>query len=100
MLSTGRIELAEVTGVGYAPSQAHRENTTHYFPIAALPAGPHELPAHQRPRLPAALGAELTERVRHESLRDLAVAYDVSHETVRGMLQRQHERNLAALLGT
>jgi len=92
--------LAEVTGVRYAPSQADRGDTAHYFPIAALPSVPPVPPAHKRPRLTAALGGELAERVRHESLRDLAVAYDVSHETVRGTLQRQHEHDLATLIGT
>ena len=56
-------------------------------------------PAHKRPRLAASLDADLAERVQYESLRDLAVAYDVSHETIRGVLQRQHRRNLAAVTG-
>ena len=76
-----------MTGVRYAPSQVEREEAIHYFPIAALAAGPQVPPAHKRPRLAATLGAELTDRVRYESLRGLALAYDVSHETVRGTLR-------------
>jgi hypothetical protein len=92
-----RIELAEVTGVGYAPLQAD-SGVALYFPIVALPpdvAAPNP-PAHKRPRL-AALDAELAARARYESLRDLAVAHDVSHETVRAALARRHQRALDAL---
>ena len=98
-LSMGRIELAEVTGVQYAPLQAG--GVARYFPLATLPpesAGPNQ-PARKRPRL-AALDAELAERARYESLRDLAVAHDVSHETIRAALRRQHRHDLAAPTGT
>lgn len=95
-----RIALAEVTGVEYAPLQAG-SGVALYFPLVTLP--PEEAtpkpPAHKRPRLAAALDAELAERARYESLRDLAVAYGVGHETIRGALQRRHRRGLAALAG-
>ena len=56
-------------------------------------------PVHKRPRLALNVDAELAERARYESLRDLAVAYDVSHETVRAALRRRHRQDLAALTG-
>jgi hypothetical protein len=34
------------------------------------------------------VGSEVAERLRNESLRDLAVAYDVSHETIRKVVDR------------
>ena len=91
---------AEWIGVQYAPLQAD-SGVALYFPIVTLPpdlAAPNP-PAHKRPRL-AALDAELAERAQYESLRDLAVAHDVSHETIRGMLRRQHHHDLATLAGT
>ena len=97
LLSTGRIELAEVTGVGYAPSQASPEAAALYLPIQLLPPVEHTLPDHKRPRLSATAGAELTERLRRESLRDLAAEYDVSHETIRQAADRAWRERLAAL---
>jgi hypothetical protein len=89
-----------VTGVQSAYLQVGRGNPAHYFPIAALPPRSQVPPTHKRPRLAAALAAELAERGRHESLRDLALADDVSHEAVRGTLRRRHQHDLDTLTGT
>jgi hypothetical protein len=72
-----------------------------YFPIVPSPPDQAEpkLPIQKRPRLTQDLDAELVERARYESLRNLAIAYDVSHETIRAALGRQHRRALAALTG-
>ena len=61
-----------------------------YYP---LPAPPREVaplpPAHQqRPRLAPACWSESAARAEHESLRALALAYGVSQETVRTIVQR------------
>jgi hypothetical protein len=65
-------------------------------PESAVP----DPPPHKRPRLASALDAERAERARYESLRDLAVAHDVSHEIIRAALRRRHRHDLAALTGT
>ena len=45
-------------------------------------------PQQHRPRIDPALWPEIAERARHESLRALAAAYGVSHETIRSVLRR------------
>ena len=67
-----------------------------YLPIALLPPPVPIPPSHKRPRLATDVGQELAERLRHESLRDLAVAYDVSHETIRKVAHRAWRDRLAA----
>ena len=91
---------AEWIGVEYAPSQVGGDVAL-YFPIVALPPEQPTTnpPVHKRPRL-AALDTQLAERARYESLRDLAVAHAVSHETVRAALRRRHRRDMATLTGT
>ena len=54
-------------------------------PVEQVPAPP---PGQRRPRLALALYPVIAERARHESLRDLAVAYGVSHETIRAAVRR------------
>ena len=92
---------AERTGVEYAPLQVGG-NVALYFPIVALPPEQPTTnpPVHKRPRLAPNVDAELAERAQYESLRDLAVAHDVSHETVRAALRRRHQHDLAVLTGT
>ena len=75
-------------GVEYAPSQVAPEFRAYYLPIALLPTLEPVRSAHKRPRLAIDVGPEVAERLRHESLRDLAVAYDVSHETIRKVADR------------
>lgn len=55
--------------------------------VASRPAHTHSLPQHA-PRLASTLWPIIAERAEHESLRDLAVAYGVSHETIRGVVRR------------
>ena len=57
-----------------------------YFPVAyrVTPA----TPAQHRPRLDPARWPEIAERARHESLRAVAAAYGVSHETIRTIVRR------------
>ena len=45
-------------------------------------------PAQQQPQIDPALWAEIAERARYASLRDLAVEYGVSHETIRAVVRR------------
>jgi hypothetical protein len=44
-------------------------------------------PGQQRPRLHPSQWPEIAERARYESLRHLAVAYGVSHETIRAAVR-------------
>ena len=90
------VYLAEVTGVEYAPSHVPPDLAVLYLPIALLPPLQHTPPAHKRPRLAAGTGTDVAERLRHESLRDLAVAYDVSHETIRKVADRAWRERLAS----
>jgi hypothetical protein len=46
--------------------------------------------------LVAEVGPELAKRLQQESLRDLAVAYDVSHETIRKVTGRAWRERLAS----
>ncbi len=90
--------LAEVTGVEYAPS--HTPSGTHevasfpaYFPIASPdqaspPLKPLTRPKQQCARLDSALWPTIAARAEHESLRDLAAEYGVSHETIRAVVRR------------
>jgi hypothetical protein len=45
--------------------------------------------------LPQQLNPSIAERARHESLRDLAAEYGVSHETIRGVVRRATLASLA-----
>ena len=47
-------------------------------------------PSQKRPQLDPALWSEVAERARYESPRDLAIAYGVSHETIRTVVRRAH----------
>jgi hypothetical protein len=53
-------------------------------------------PLQQRPRLPRSSYPTIAERARHESLRDLAAEYGVSHETIRAVVRRVVGTRLAA----
>ena len=66
------------------------------YAIALLP--PLELipPSHKRPRPAEPVGADVVERLRHESLRALAVAFDVSAETIRRAAERAWRELLAS----
>ena len=82
LLSTGRIELAEVTG---GHSREYKLPDTHF--AVAIPAILVR-PPQQQPQLDAALWPAIAERARYASLRDLAAEYGVSHETVRAIVRR------------
>jgi hypothetical protein len=51
--------------------------------VPALTAAP--VPPQRRPRLPRSVYPAIAERARYESLRDLAAAYGVRHETIRAV---------------
>ena len=57
------------------------------------------IPAQKRPQITPVIWPEIVERARHESLRDLAIAYDVSYETIRTVVRRANaaERTLLAM---
>jgi hypothetical protein len=71
-----------------------------YFPVPeppvapALPAPP---PSQRRPRLAPSLYPLIAERARQESLRDLAMEYGVSHETIRAITRRTQGAAVEAL---
>ena len=103
MLSTGRIELAEVTGVEYArsiPNAPHTNGVVCFparFPTGLPPvAAEHTTPSlkQQQPRLDRAHWCEIAQRSRYESLRALAAEYGVSHETIRGVVRRHGQGSL------
>jgi hypothetical protein len=67
-----------------------------YFPVVTRLEGPipseePQRPRRQRPRVSPQLWPEIAERAGCESLRDLALAYGVSHETIRMIVRRVHE---------
>ena len=57
-----------------------------YFPVECRVT--RATPAQHRPRLDPALWPEIAARTRRESLRTLAAAYGVSHETIRAIASR------------
>jgi hypothetical protein len=76
----GRIRACELSGATlFRP-----------FPVPALSVAPVAVPAprQHRPRVPRACWPEIARRVRHESLRELAMEYDVSYETIRAIVHR------------
>ena len=93
LIATVKRVLAELPGVEYASAMRDGQGLAslplfpdYYLgpfapetpsPATALP------PPQRRPRLPRSAYPAIAERARHESLRDLAIAYDVSHETIR-----------------
>src|SRR5437764_14587279 len=68
----------------------------HYPVWAALPSTMRRerpaTPKQQRPHIHPADWPTIAERARFESLRDLAVEYDVSHETIRAVVRRAAEQ--------
>ncbi len=49
-------------------------------------------PPQQQPQIDPALWPEIAERAQHESLRDVAAEYGVSHETIRAIVRRMFDR--------
>ena len=85
-------DQAEWIGFQYAPSHTAADGAKparfpDYSPIFAPPE-PEPIRPKQRPRLNRAHWTTIAERVQYETLRDLAVEYGVSHETIRGIVQR------------
>ena len=68
-----------------------------YSPVFAPepPATEAVRPRQQHPRLDRSLWSAIAERVRYESLRDLAAEYGVSHETIRTIVRRGTTAHLA-----
>ena len=56
----------------------------------------HTRPLQCRPRLPRQCWPEIAERAQYESLRDLAVEYGVSHETIRAVVRQVTRAHHAA----
>ncbi|MDP9373665.1 MAG: hypothetical protein M3Q65_14670 [Chloroflexota bacterium] len=56
-------------------------------------------PPQQQPQVAPALWAEIAERARYESLRDLAAEYAVSHETIRAVVRRVRDTGAAQASG-
>ena len=79
-----------MTGVTHAGSIPLAGLFPAYYPVPALPVvpKPQPPPPQKRPQLPRTLWPEIAERARYESLRDLAMEYDVSHETIRTIVRR------------
>ena len=77
----GRIRACDTPDTSIFPAR---------FPVPAPPVvvEPTPPPLQRRPRLAPALHRVIAERARHESLRDLAVAFEVSHETIRTIVRR------------
>ena len=53
-------------------------------------------PAQHQPQIDPTLWPEIAARARHESLRDLAGEYGVSHETIRTIVRRMAGNEPAA----
>ncbi len=67
-----------------------------YIWSAPSPAedAPRPVPPQKRPRLDPARWPEIAARASYESLRDLAIEFGVSHETIRTVIRRtvkEHE---------
>ena len=58
------------------------------LPAAAPPRAPRRALPQHTPRIDPSSWPVIAERVRHESLRDLAAEYGVSHETIRAIVRR------------
>ena len=82
--------IAEPTGVTHAGSIPLAGLFPAYYPVPALPAAPKPQPPprQKRPQLPRSLWPEIAKRAQHESLRELAAQYGVSHETNRAVVRR------------
>jgi hypothetical protein len=63
------------------------------FPVPAPPVEPDATlpPRQERSRLPRQLCPVIAERARYESLRDLAIEFAVSHETIRAIVRRTQQ---------
>ncbi len=66
------------------PVSASGFNTHH---LVRVPT-PTLTPPHKQPHLDCHLWPEIANRAEHESLRDLAAEYNVSHETIRAVMKR------------
>jgi hypothetical protein len=113
-----KAKTAEVTGLEPAPSHHNRTGSgaptfPTYFPIVPgaptiQSAAPHHRPQQRgpssgpqhTPRIAPEHWPEVAERAKAASLRDLAVAYDVSHETIRKIVWTVKERQRIPAPGT
>ena len=57
-----------------------------YFPVESPVT--LQQPEQHRPHIDPVVWPEIAERARHDSLRQLAAAYGVSHETIRAIVRR------------
>ena len=79
----------------YTHDDADRATTAFYGVAAITPHVP--VPPQKCPALPPDTWPTIAERSRHESLRDLAAEYGVSHETIRAVVRRVAAIQLPAL---
>jgi hypothetical protein len=95
-----------VTGVDYASATREGQGLAslslfpdYYLgPFAPEAPSPAAAPPPQhRPRLPHSSYPAIAERARHESLRDLAAEYGVTHETIRAVVRRARQADGALL---
>lgn len=96
--------MAELTGVECATATREGQGLAGMAVFPDYYLGPFEpavptpatapIPPQQRPRLPRSCYPIIDERARHESLRDLAAEYGVSHETIRALVR--HARGTAS----
>jgi len=68
-------------------TQHDAEHAATFYGVVATLAPP-TIPAQKRAHLDATLWPRIANRARHESLRDLAIAYSVSYETIRTVVRR------------
>ncbi len=80
-----------MTGVGYAGSIPPAALFPAYYPVPAPAVVPVLSPRQKRPRLAPEAWPTIAERARHESLRELATEYAVSHETIRAVVRRMRD---------
>jgi hypothetical protein len=80
----------ECSGSHAPPSPGGRPAFPAYFPVDVLapPAPARPTPKQPWRRLDRALWPEIAARAEHESLRELAAVYGVSHETIRAVVLR------------
>ena len=85
---------ARVSGTDWSRTREYKLPPVAYFPVES----PVTLrrPVQHQPQIDPARWPEIAERARHQSLRALAVAYGVSHETIRTIVRRLAGKEPAA----
>ena len=81
----------------YFPLHSHPHPWAALPPIVGSPRAPRRALPQHTPRIDRSSWLVIAERARHESLRDLALAYGVSHETIRAIVRRVDAAARAAI---